>query len=838
MENFLKDIRFALRMFAQKPAFTAVAVLTLALGVGANTAIFTLFDAVLLESLPVHQPERLALFNSNTGEGTSTGDPPVGAWSLYSSEVYDYLHAQPLPFEGLAAFRSGEDPVSVRLAGSRENGVAERAISHLVSGNYFQVMGVDAAMGRTLTPDDDRQNAAPVAVVSYGYWKQSLHSDPSAVGKIVYLNNSAYTIVGITPPEFFGERVRRSPDFWVPLVFQPQIELRPSFLTDKEAYWLYLIGRLAPGATRAQAQTAGTVALRQFLANAEGSKLTESRKRDIANSYVQLSDGAGGISGLRFQYSQPLQVLLAVVALVLLIACANVGNLLLSRAAARQTEITVRMALGARRARLIRQLLTESVLLAAMGAVAGILLAQWAVNGLVALLAKNSPMKPHLNGPVLAFTIGVTLVAGILFGLAPALYAGKTDLVTSLKSGGRSVAGERKKFGVTQALIISQIAVSLVLLVGANLFARSLFNLESIPRGYDATHVLLARLNPRLANYKPNNVSPLYRKIYDRLNAMPGIRSATIARYSPASGSNSNNSAVIEGYSPKPNEDVEIENMLVAPAYVETMGMTLVQGREIGLQDGPGAPLVAMVNEAFVRKYFPDRPAIGHHFGFGDAKSANDIEIVGVIRDAQFHDAKDPVKPMAFQALLQDNTQFALSAEIAIRSSADPSALVTSVRQVVAEVDPNLPVTNTQTLTDQVSSTLNVQRVAAQLVSFFGLLALVLACVGLYGVIAQSVSRRTNEIGVRVALGARSGQILWMVLRNTLTLLGLGLLIGIPVALGAARFVKSQLYGIGAADPLSFVIAALVLATVAAFAGFLPARRATKVDPIIALRYE
>lgn len=839
MENFFKDIRFALRMFAQKPAFTAVAVLTLALGIGANTAIFTLFDSVLLESLPVREPSRLVLFNSNSGEGTSTGDAPTGAWSLFSYEVYDFLRKQPLPFDGLAAFRSGEDPVSFRMAGEGgSNGPAQRVVTHLVSGNYFQVLGVDASMGRTLTSDDDRRNAAPVVVASYGCWKQSLHSDPSIVGKTVYLNSAAYTVVGVTPPDFFGERVRRSPDFWLPLAFQQQIEVRPqSFLDRTDTYWLYLIGRLSGNATRAQAQSATTISLRQFLTEKEGSKLTAARKREIDNSRVQLSDGAGGISGLRLQYSQPLQVLLAVVGLVLLIACANVGNLLLSRAAARKTEVTVRMALGASRTRLIRQLLTESVLLAALGAICGIILANWAVDGLVTLLAKNSPVKPHLNGPVLAFTIAVTLVAGILFGLAPALYAGRTDLVTSLKAGGRSVAGEQKKFGTTQALIIAQIAVSLVLLVGANLFARSLLNLENQPLGFQPTHVLLARVNPRLAGYKPNTTSLLYRKIYDRIAVLPGVRSATLNSYSPLSGSTSTSGVAIMGFSPQQNENLETETILVGPGYPETLGIPLLKGREIGLQDVPGAQKVAMVNQAFESKYFPNGSAIGHKFG-EDSKSAGDYEIVGVLRDAQYHDAKEPAKPLAYIALLQDASQFSLSAELVIRTEGDPATASSAVRQAVSDVDPNLPVSQVQALATQVASTFNTQRVAAELVTFFGILALLLACIGLYGVVAQSVSRRTNEIGVRMALGAQTSQIFGLVMRNTLTLLIAGLAIGVVIALGASRLVRGQLYEVGAADPLSFLLAALILSVVAAFAGFLPARRATKVDPIIALRYE
>ena len=840
LETVVQDVRYGLRMLRKNPGFTAVAVFTLGLGIGANSAIFSIFDAVLLESLPVREPSRMVLFSDNLGEGSYSGDPPSNRWEAFSTEVSDYLRNQQLPFEFLAAFRSGEDTVTVRLADSvSANGPAERAQVHLVSGNYFSPMGVDSVMGRTLSLEDDRPNAPPVAVASYGYWKQRLHGDPTVFGKTAYLNGSAFTIVGVTPPEFFGERIRRSPDFWIPLVFQPQIELLPSYLERIDEYWLLLIGRLSPGATRAQAQAATTAALHQFLTNKEGSKLTDDRKRGIARSHVELVDGAGGISWLRFKYSQPLHILLAVVAMVLLIACANVGNLLLSRSAIRQTEISVRLALGGSRLRLIRQLLTESILLATLGATCGLLLAHWAVNVLFTLVAGNSPMKPHLNALVLAFTIVITMIAGILFGLAPAFPARRADLATSLRAAARGVHCDHGKVSAAHSLIVAQIAISLVLLVGANLLARSLLNLEKHPLGFDQSHVLLAGVSPRMANYRPENVAELYRKLHERLNALPGVRAATLARYSPMSGSSSTNNISIQGHVDKPGEDMSAENILVGPSYAETMGMTLLQGREIGLQDAPGAPKVAMVNEAFVlRAYFPGESPLGHHFDVGKPKNTGEYEIVGLLRDAQFHDLKQKIKPIVFPAILQDTSQTALSGGVILRTTGDPASMAATVRQAVAEVDPNLPVTGTRTLTNQIASTFDVERVAAELVSFFGGLALLLACVGLYGVVTQGVSRRTNEIGVRMALGARGRDILWMVLRNTITLLVAGLATGVPVALTATRLMKSQLYGVGAADALSFIIAALILVSVAIFAGLLPARRAAAVDPAVALRYE
>lgn len=838
LETLLQDLRFGLRMLAKSPSFTAIAVLTLALGIGANTAIFTIFDAVLLQSLPVREPSRLVLFTDSLSEGSYSGDVPSNRWESFSTEVSDYLRKQPLPFESLAEVCSCEDAVTVRLAGATAaNGPAERARTHLVSGNYFSTMGVDAFVGRMLSPNDDQPNAVPVVVASYGFWKRRLHGDAAVVGKTAYLNGMAFAIVGVAPAEFFGERIRQSPDFWVPLVFQPQIQLLPSNLERTDEYWLSLIGRVSAGATRAQAQAATTAALQQFLTNKEGSKLTEARGRTIARSHVEFVDGAGGISWLRFAYSKPLHILLAVVGMVLLIACANVGNLLLSRAAARQTEISVRLALGGSRFRLIRQLLTESILLASFGAACGLLLAHWAVNVLSALVAGNSPMRPHLNLTVLVFTTAIALLAGILFGLAPALSAGRTDLAASLNTAVRGMTANRKSVGGMQSLIAAQIAVSLVLLVGANLFVRSLLNLERQPLGFDQSHILLAGVSPRVANYTPENVAGFYRKLYERLNSLPGVQVATLARYSPMSGSSSTHNATVEGYADKPGENPSVESILVGPSYVETMGMTLLQGREIGLQDVLGKPKVAMVNEAFVRAYLPGKDPISHRFGFGKPPSEY-YEIVGVLRDARFHDVKEQIKPIAFPAILQDATQAALSAGIMIRTAGDPAPMAATVRKALAEVDPNLPVGETRTLRNQIASTLDVERVATELVSFFGALALLLACVGLYGVVAQSVSRRTNEIGVRMALGAQRGDILWMILRSTVALLAVGLAIGIPVAFVATRLIKSQLFGVRTADALSFAFAALILAGVAILAGLLPARRAARVDPMVALRYE
>jgi predicted permease len=833
MLTLWQDLRYGLRLLRKSPGFTSVALLSLALGIGANTAIFTLVNAVLLKSLPVSKPEQLVLFAENTGEGTSVGSPPDEQWVLYSYPAYRYLRDHNDAFESLSAFRSGEARLSVQSGGE----AVERAQGHLVSGEYFSVLGVNAAMGRTLTPDDDRPAAPPAAVVSYGYWKQRLNCDPSVVGRNVLLNGTSFTIVGVTPPEFFGVRVRRSPDYWLPLAFQPQIEMRESALDDQKTYWLSLLGRLKSGVTIEQAQAGMNVLLHQFLTEQAGASLTEDRKKGIESSFITLSSGARGISGLRFFYSEPLRMLMAIVALVLLIACANVGNLLLSRSAARQMEISMRLALGANRGRLVRQLLTESVLLAVLGGALGVLLAQWGVSALVTLVARTSPIDVRPDGLVLGFTVGVSLLAGLLFGLTPALRASRTDLTTALKEKSARGTGGKLRMGLAPALIVSQVALSLVLLVGAGLFARSLLKLAHENLGFNRDSVLLVDVDPRLAGYKPAELIPRYRQLLERVGSLPGVEAATLATYSPISGTRRSSDVTVQGYARQSDEeDLIVSDMMVGPSYCETLGLPLLLGREIGLQDTEASSKVAVVNQAFAEYFFHGENPIGRRFGFGDdQKDSAGIEIVGVIGDAKYEDPREKPLRTVYRPILQAKDY---SANLEIRTQGDPLSMTSAVRSAIAQVDDKLPIVGVTSLEKQFSDSLQQERLIAQLVSFFGLLALLLACVGLYGVMANTVMRRTNEIGIRMALGAESRRILWMVLRETLVLVFIGIAIGIPAAIASARLVSSQLFGLTAADPLTLSAAALVLIGVAALAGYLPARRASRVDPIVALRYE
>jgi len=835
LETTWLDTRYGARILQKNPGFTAVAVLTIALGIGANTAIFTLFDAILLDSLPVREPSQLVLFSDATDEGTYTNSsPPTGKWGRFTKESYEFLKSQPLPFESLCAFRSGTATVSVRTPGQNEDAQVQRAVVHLVSGNYFATLGVDAAFGRTLSDADNRVNAEPAAVLSNGYWRQHLNSDPAAVGQVRILNGLPVTIVGVAPPEFFGERVRGAPDFWLPFVFQPQIELRESYLERTDTYWLSLMGRLRHGVSREQARIAVTIALQQYLTSQAGTQLDAQRRQGVERTYIQLYDGGAGISALRLQYSRTLHVLLAVVVMVLLIACANVGNLLITRAVARRTEISVRLALGANRGRLLRQLFTEGLLLAALGAGVGLLIGYWGTQGLVALThLENSPMHPRLNPVVLTFTLGITLFTGVFFGLAPAVQARKVDLINALKAGGRSVMGQRK-FTITQGLILGQITISLILLVGASLFSRSLLNIERQSLGFDQDNVLLASINPRIAGYKPTEVAALYRRLFEHLNSLPGVRVATIGRFSPFSGHVSASNVGVEGYSPRQNESMSVSDVLVGPAYSRTLGIPLLLGREIDLRDTEGSARVAMVNEAFVRHYFPAENPIGHRFSYGDQS----YEIVGVLDNVLFEDAKSKVRDMIFRALLQDQTQSAITAELELRTMGDPGATASQVRHAVSQEDSKIPVTGVQTLRHQVEESFSEEKLAALLVSLFGGIALFLACIGLYGVTAQGVARRTNEIGVRMALGAGRHDILGMILRDTILLLGGGLLLGLPLSYAASRAISSQLFGLRHGDISSFIVAVAVLAIVMVLAGFLPARRATRVDAVVALRYE
>ncbi|HEX5884882.1 MAG TPA: ABC transporter permease, partial [Pyrinomonadaceae bacterium] len=652
-------------------------------------------------------------------------------------------------------------------------------------------------------------------------------------------NGTNFTIVGITPPEFFGERVRRPPDFWVPLSFQPQIELRESYLADNQVYFLMIMGRLKPGVSLDQAQATTNLALRQFLTEQAGSQLSEERQKGIQNTYATLVEGKGGISGLRRNYSKPLQMLLAIVGMILLIACANVGSLLLSRAAARKAEISLRMALGANRWRIIRQLLTESMLLAGLGGIVGVLLAQWAVIVLVRLVAREAPLDTRVDLGVLAFTVGVSILAGLLFGLIPAIQASRTNLSSAMKEKTRTRGGFLK-FSLSSLMVVMQVGLSMVLLTGAGLFGRSLVKLQSEDVGFERDNLLLLGIDPRLADYKTTQLATLYQQLIDRVGSLPQVKSVSLATYAPMTGTRRSSSIRVPGHTPEPNESQDVQDILAGPRYAETLGMPVLRGREIELRDTPASPQIAVVNETFVQRYFKDQNPIGRSFTFDDDTDRGaPIEIVGVVGDIKSdRDTREKPQATVYRPILQIQDGSAYSATLHVRTLSDSTPLTSQVRQMINQIDPKLPIFGVTTMSEQLRENLNQERLIAQLVSFFGALALILACIGLYGVMAHGVARRTNEIGIRMALGARGGNIAWMILRETLYLVLAGLVIGVPAALLGARLISSQLFGVSPAEPVTLIGAAAVLTIVALLAGYLPARRASRVNPLNALRYE
>jgi len=838
METLFKDLRYGLRGLVKRKAFAAIAVITLALGIGANTAIFTLVNAVMLKSLPVEKPEELVLFNDVTGEGTSIEDSPrSGVWRRFSYASYEYFRNHNQSFQDIAALRSGESRLSVRRT-DVQGTAATRAWGHLVSGNYFSLLGVRAARGRVFTPDDDKPGAPPAAVISHHYWEQDLNRDPSIVGKNFVINGTNFTIIGVTPPEFFGERVRRPPDFWLPLSFHPQVELTASFLTNKQVYWLMLMGRLKPGVSMDQAEANVNLALRQHLTEEAGSQLTEERKKGIQNTYVKLVEGQGGISRLRTVYSKPLHLLMAIVGMVLLIACANVGSLLLSRAASRKAEISLRMALGATRARIVRQLLTESMLLAFTGGVIGVLLAQWGVILLVRMVAGNTPLDTRPDIGVLAFTAGVSIVAGLLFGLVPAVQASRANLSLTMKQKTRTGRG-LMRLNLSSLMVVMQVGLSMVLLTGAGLFAHSLVKLQNENVGFDRDNLLLLGIDPRLARYKPNELPAMYQQLLERLGSIPQVRSVSLATYAPMSGISRTSSVKVTGYTPQPGEDQEVQDILAGPKYAETLGMPLLRGRDIELRDTVASQRVAVVNSTLVEHYFKDQNPIGRTVTFDDdTDGGTTVAIVGVVGDIKNSDPRDKPEPTIYRPILQIADESAYSVTVHVRTVGDPTPLTSQVRQMINQVDDKIPIFGVTTMNEQLRANVTRERLIAQLVSFFGALALILACIGLYGVMAHGVTRRTNEIGIRMALGARGGNIAWMILRETLYLVLAGLAIGVPAALLGARLISAQLFGMSPTDPLTLIAAAGVLTLVAMLAGYLPARRASRVNPLIALRYE
>jgi predicted permease len=842
IEDFFMDVRYGLRQLRKSPGFTAVAVLTLALGIGANTAIFSALDAVMLKSLPVYKPDQLVLFTDNVDQGwTSSNSPPAGKLAYFPYGLYTYFKNRNQTFQDICAFRNALDDVNVRVDGAGPGASVQPASEKQVSGNYFAVMGVNAVLGRLLTPSDDQPAAQPATVISFRYWSARFHRDASVLGRALEVNGVSFTIVGVAPPEFFGERVESNPaDLWVPLAFQPRLMQRESWLENGDYYWLDLIGRLKQGVSIAQAQAGVNVQLHQFFTEQAGTHLSPQRQRDIDASKVELSPGARGISYLRLFYSEPLHILMGGVLIILLIACANVATLLLARAAGRRREISMRLALGAKRGRLIRQLLTESLLLAGLGAAAGGLFAKWGVNVLTNLVARNTPLDVSLDWRVLLFAGGMAVGSAVAFGLLPALRATRVDLTPVLKTSAFTSNPERpQRFGLARSLVAFQIACALPLLMGAALFVRSLQNLAEQNLGFSPEHVLSVGIDAKLAGYKEQLLEPLYKRLLDRVSTLPGVRSASLAHYSPLSGRSWSMDITIQGYTPRPGQDMNVAIDTVGPRYFETEGMPLLLGRPIAAQDVKGAPEVAVVNEAFARSFLSNSNPIGKRFGPGgdDPEHSGEVEIVGVVKDAKFFSLRDQPRPMVFLSIFQTEGDMAYGA-LEIRAAGAPEKIGQEVGQAVAEIDRNITVRNVAPLTERIHSSLNQERTISELSSFFGLLAVLLACLGLYGLMSYTVARQTNEIGVRMALGANQGDLVRSILGQGARLAFVGVALGSGAAFALMRLISNLLYGVSTHDSLASAGAVVLLMFVALLASYVPARQASRVDPIVALRYE
>jgi predicted permease len=833
MNNLIQDVKYALRMLGRTPWFTAVAVASLALGIGANTAIFSLTDQILLRMLPVENPQELVVLRSDgpfRGGVSSDGDDAQS----FSYPLYQDLRDRNQVFSGLLA-RYG---TALSVSGQ---GRTERARGELVSGNYFQVLGVPAALGRMITPQDDAESAGAAVVLSHAYWTRQFGADPGILNQQLTVNGISMTVVGVARPGFTGVQVGSPTDAFIPMARKKQMPLSWGALDNRKQRWANLIARLKPGMTLEQAQ-AGLERVYQPLMELEVSQagpLRPDSKQRWLNKKVQLIPGASGRNVLQNDAQAPLLILTILVALVLLIACANVANLLLARGASREREVAVRLAIGASRWQLVRQLLTESVLLALAGGVAALLVAWWTIGALLGTMPEGAGvtgLSPNLDGRLLLFTLTLSLATGIIFGLLPALRATRPNLIPALKDqAGASSGSGHVRF--RKGLVVTQVALTALLLIGAGLFVRSLSNLKSVELGLKAEKVLTFTVAPALNGYKPDRSIALFDRVREDVAALPGVSSVSGSEIMAFEGSNSTSNATIEGYQAREDENVQVWQNTVGPDYFQTLGIPLLLGREFTAGDGPAAPKVAVINEHFAKKYFAGRNPVGMHFGWGSGNTVKtDILIVGVARDHKHASLREQPHPYAYQPYMQNPEAGWLT--FYVRTKGEPGALAPAIRNAVRERDASLPVTSLKTLETQISEQIFAERLMGSLTVAFGGLAALLAAIGLYGVMAFTVARRTREIGIRIALGASRGSVQWMVLREVARMAGLGLVIGVPAALGLGRYAETILFGVKANDAAMIAAAIGLLAVVTGLAGYVPARLAARIEPVVALRYE
>lgn len=832
MGSLFQDLRYGLRMLRKSPGFTAIAALTLALGIGANTAIFSLLNAVMLRRLPVRQPEQLALFGHGRWVG-SVDNLPARSMDLFSYQFFREVRQQNRSFSDVAAIDSILFTTHGRVADSAN---LEKTDAQLVSGSFFHTLGVAPFRGRVLEgSDDETPGAHPVAVASYAWW-QRRGSDPDVLGKSVTIGKTAYSIVGVTPPGFFGVTVGQSPDLWIPLAMEKELSPGWNGLEKPLFQSLYVIGRLKPDTDMRQAGADTNILFKQFLHGVAGAQPGRKQLEDISHAQIELTPAATGLSQLRHQFSAPLMILMAVVGLVLLVACANVVNLLLARAAARQREIAVRMSLGAERARLVRQLLVESALLSLIGTALGVCFAWWATRLLLMMVSTGSTAVPLDVTPdlqVLGFALLIAIVTVMIFGTVPALYATRLDLAPSLKEG-RGTIPVHARSKLARGLIVGQVALSLVLLAGAGLFLRSLMNLMNVDTGFNRQNVLLAEIDPSGSGYQEDEkLERLMQRVEQRVGALPGVQAASFA-FMVFNGGAWTSPVVLPG---RPNgaKDPEVDHNIVGAQYLQAMGMPILLGRSLGPQDESSSRKVAVINETMVRDYFAGVTPVGRTFSVGDKPEWQNLEIVGVVKDAKYTDLQE--KPMS-AAFYPHSQHPAFLYNFVVRSAGDPKLLGLAVTRAINEVDPDLPVADFTTLSQVVDDSVLDHRLVAQLCTFFGLLAAALASIGIYGLMSYGVTRRINEFGIRMALGAARKDVLWLVLRETLWLVLIGMAVGLGVFPVAGRLATSLLFGLKSYDPVSISVAMLAMIAVALIAGYLPARRATRVEPMAALRYE
>jgi predicted permease len=867
MNTLWQDLRYGLRMLLKHKGFTVVAVLSLGLGIGANTALFSVVDAVLLKTLPVPQPERLVLFEWQAGRlfrtngmsGTSSvpGPPDIRGLSLFRYEVFEKMRqartqASDNPLSDFFAFAPMGELTAV------VDQEAEIIEGQAVSGGYYAGLKVQPSLGRGITDEDDKPGAAPVVVLSHQFWQERFGAQPAVIGQPLKLNKQSFTIIGVTPPAFTGTlQVDYHPAVTIALASEPLVQGENSRLgTAKEpgVWWLNLMGRLKPAATYEQARDSLNVtfqaeALEVMPPPRKANEPAQLDRQDYPRLIVE--SGSRGMLDKRRVYTPTIYGLFIVVALVLLIACANLANLLLARAALRSAEISVRLAVGAGRWRVVRQLLTESVLLAAVGGVVGVLLAFWGKGVLLALTDKDTRFLPSgvdisLNWRVLAFTLAVSLLTGVLFGLVPAWRATSLNLATSLKQSRRTTSAVSR---LSKGLIVAQVALSLLLLVGAGLFIRTLYNLQRVNLGFNQENLLVFTLQPEQSGYKDERLLQFYQQLFARLDNLPGVRAATFGKVALIADDNWFNDFLLPGETEGTAVERDTMRQMVRENYFATMEIPLLRGRDFTVQDDQRAPKVAIVSQDFARKFFPNEDVLGKRVTFIDGK--REVEIIGVVADTKYESQRKEIEPLFYTPWRQEGADIG-GMHFTLRTAGEPTALAAPVRQVVRELDSNLPVTDLGTQTARSQATLGRERLSARLLIFFGGLALLLAAIGLSGVLAYSVAQRTNEIGIRMALGAQTTNVLRLVVWQGMRLVLFGLTVGALTGYGLKRLLASQyfaedawqrqmaeqLYGVTGTDPLTFAVIAGLLTIVALAACWLPARRATKVDPLVALRYE